>query len=387
MAVRAPIKSLMRRKTLLIIPSWHTGGAETYALRLVKFAGPGSFEWHVMSKGVDAPELRDDFCAAGAHVHDLGLGYANAVQMRKFLKFLDEGRFDTVCTLNGIFGGLSLWLAKKAGVRCRVAWHRRSTPAYRPSAGRALYASASRRLLERSATMILSNSRAALDRFHGPAWMDSGLYRVIPNGVDVRDFEPTPDSRSAARSSLGFRAGEFVIGHVGRVDPAKNHQTIFRVARNIVGIAPNARFLFCGRGTDTPSFRQELDDHGIGEHCVALGVRRDIPSILHGLDAFYFPSVTEGQPNALIEAMLAKVPFVASDIPAIREAVPPASFKDLVSPMDEEAAASALLGIGRGATRHTDDVFAWAKDRFDPSRNFSEALGVLAGRGETPRCA
>lgn len=112
-------------RVLLVLPSLHAGGAENYALRLLRFAGGGAFEWHVLSTNPERGDLHEAFVAEGARVRYQSIGYLNPVKTLRFYRYLKEGGFDVVCALNGVFGGPTLAMAKVAGVKSRIGWHRR----------------------------------------------------------------------------------------------------------------------------------------------------------------------------------------------------------------------------------------------------------------------
>jgi len=264
-----------------------------------------------------------------------------------------------------------------AGVKSRIGWHRRSTPAFSQTRAKKLYARLSVLLLEKTSTRILSNSRAALDFFHGPEWEKCSLYRVIPNGLNARLFTECTELQADARRELGIDIDAFVVGHVGRYDPAKNHKTIFAVAAEIVKLHPDVVFVFCGKGTDSTAFLAQLHRNGITNRYVSLGLQQDMPKVYRAYDLFYFPSVTEGQPNALIEAMVAGVPILAADIPGIKETVPPSLRGTLIAPRDVKTAVTRISEFIIDGRQDVNGTRQWALRHFDPARNFGMFLHEL----------
>src|SRR5690606_26927613 len=128
-----------------------------------------------------------------------------------------------------------------------------------------------------------------------------------------------------------------VIGHVGRYDPSKNHQTIAEVAERLCQNNSILFFVLCGKGTDSKECKALFNK--VPENQIKfLGNVNNIEQLYPAFDLFYFPSVTEGQPNALIEAMLSDLPVVASNIEAIKECFPIDKIYQLVSPTDIEGA-------------------------------------------------
>ncbi|MBK1636525.1 glycosyltransferase [Rhodovulum adriaticum] len=369
---------MMRKsRVLVILPSYDAGGAENYALRLIRHAGTETFEWHVTTGNLRNARLEPSFREAGAQTHHATTGFLSPRQALGFRRFLRAHSFDAVMSLNGVFSGLAMRLAQGQGVPKRIAWHRRSTPAYKPTLFRRLYAAQALRWLEDSSTHILSNSRTALDHFHGPCWENDHRFQVIPNGVDADRFKPRPEERTRLRAELGIPPDAIVIGHVGRVDPAKDHETLFATARLLKAQLGTIYLLLAGTGTDKDAFRQRVRKAGLADAYLGLGVRTDTECIYQAMDVFVFPSVTEGQPNALIEAMLCEVPIVASNIEPIRHAVPDCLHGRLFPSQDSVRAAAIVRDTPGDKGADTAAVRHWARDRYAPDRNFNALLDIL----------
>ena len=130
-------------------------------------------------------------------------------------------------------------------------------------------------------------------------------------------------------------------------------------------------FLFCGKYTDSTEFKAQLERYDIADRCFAMGLQENVAIVYRAMDVFYFPSVTEGQPNALIEAMLAGLPVLPSNIAPIKEMFPPERKAITVAPENVEQAAEYLSQIiasdeRAGIFRYEE----WALKRFNPATNF-----------------
>ena len=122
-------------KVLAVLPSFDVGGSETYCLRLIKFASEPDLEWHVTSGNSRNSQMEPMFQQVGVVTHRASPGYLSMRSAKEFLEFLKVGEFDILMTFNGAFAAPSLLLAKLAGVPTRIAWHRRSAPAFAPTLG------------------------------------------------------------------------------------------------------------------------------------------------------------------------------------------------------------------------------------------------------------
>lgn len=364
------------RKILFVLPSLHAGGAENYILRFVAFC-ESTFDITVLSVNESKGDLHDSFTKLGVTIRYQSVGFVHPFRWIKLFKFMSDGEFDVVCTMNGNFGGIPIFIAKLAGIKSRVACYRRSTNAFKTNFIKRCYNSGVRDLVRAHATAILSNSHAAFHNFFGENVYKDARFKVIRNGLDARVIM-TDRMKNDCRLQYGIPLDSFIIGHIGRFDPAKNHATIFKVIKNVVEVDDTIFFVFCGKDTDSDHFVRTMRRHGVQKNCILLGLQHEIRLVLKSFDAFYFPSLTEGQPNALIEAMLADLPVVTSNIPAIKEVLPPSSHSLLVGPTDVAAACKVIFQLKDDETMRQQYRFKeWALEVFDYKRNMNSFKSEL----------
>ncbi len=359
----------MKQKILFILPTLHAGGAENYSLRFINHY-KDKFDFFVLSVNEQKGILHDKFEKAGATIIYQSIGYFSISKIQRLYKLIKSLKIDTVCTFTGNFGGIPLMTAKNAGVKKRVAFYRRSTNAFGNNYLKLLYNKLATFAVRKYATDILSNSQFAFQNFHPGYYPNDPRFIVVPNGVNWKDFDIAL-TKKEARKMMSLQEDNFIIGHVGRYDSSKNHPTIFKVVKKIQAQNENIKFVFCGKGTDSPEFKNTVEAAGISESVIGLGLQDNLPVIYKCFDLFYFPSVTEGQPNALIEAMLSGLPVVVSNIPPILEAIPENKHEFALSPKDSDAAASMIQKVIDDNNTAEDFVYQeWAKAKFDPEINF-----------------
>ena len=156
--------------------------------------------------------------------------------------------------------------------------------------------------------------------------------------------------RARARAALGVTDDDVVVSVVGRLGPQKAHHVLFEaVARCLPQRAVHAP------GRDRwreirPRLRRFAEQLGIGHRTTFLGTRRDVPLLLPGLDVSCLSSVHEGVPIALIEAMAACVPIVASDCGTVRNIVEDGKQGYLVPIRDVDRFADRLRLLAGDAT-------------------------------------
>jgi len=163
---------------------------------------------------------------------------------------------------------------------------------------------------------------------------------VIHNGVDIDIF--SYQNGKGKRSEIGIPEDALVIGTVGRLAEAKGQRHILKALAVLKDTFPLIRLLIAGDGP----LRKELEDYaetlGIKQNVLFLGMRRDIPALLSAMDIFVLPSLWEGLPNALLEAMAASRPIIAADIPAFKGIIDSKDVGILIPPGDSAALAEAL---------------------------------------------
>lgn len=135
--------------------------------------------------------------------------------------------------------------------------------------------------------------------------------RVIYNGVNLRDFNLST-SKATCRKELNMPENEIIIGTVGRLSEAKGHQLLIEAASELKDVC----VAIAGDGPLMTTLKETADKLGV--KCLLMGMLppKKIPIFLKSLDIFCFPSLWEGFPSALIEAMAAGLPIVASDLPS-----------------------------------------------------------------------
>lgn len=324
-----------------VIVNSEIGGMQTYVLRLLACLPVGTRAVVFVRSGRPGA-LHEALTGTGATLVYGGLGYAHPLHLTRFYRRLRAEKLDALVDLTGVFSGVSLAVAWLAGVSRRIVFHRRSTYAFRPTRARLAFAWLSLKLAEFFATAILANSQTALDGFHARLVGRDSRLAVIPNIIDGADMAPRR-SREAIRKELSLPSDATVLLHVGRVDPAKDHATLLR-AVNEAMIGDIRMFaVLAGPGTETLAVTHPgLIAPERADRFRLLGNRADIADLNNAADVFVFPSVTEGQPNALLEAMICGLPVVASAIAPIREVVPRRGHDLLVTPGDILGFASAI---------------------------------------------
>lgn len=159
--------------------------------------------------------------------------------------------------------------------------------------------------------VIVSNSRAGAD-YYAERGVDRSNLRVIPNG---RDLERYRDATSdGVRNEFDVPPGVPLVGTVGRLVERKGHRDLLRAWAGVMEANPDAHLLIVGHGPKRDSFEAVANDLDIEATVHFTGSRSDVPELLDAMDLFVFPSHWEGLPGAILEAMAAGLPIVATRV-------------------------------------------------------------------------
>jgi glycosyltransferase involved in cell wall biosynthesis len=363
-AAAAPPAPGPRPRTVVhLITTLTQGGAERVLSEVVPLPGEvgedGVPERHVVVSLAPCGMFADVLAARGVEVRDLGmrpgrdlfrgLRALRAVQ-RELAPDVVMAWMYHACLLatlargtRGPRGG------PRASDRASVVWlfrgslHTLTGLPWHTRAIVRLLATVSRGRHRFSPNSIAVNSRTGLSH-HEELGYRPRSWTLLVNGVDVETFRPDADDRSAVRSALGVPDDARLIVSVARVHPQKDHGTLLAGVDVAAALCTRERadstleLMLIGTGTEA------LDGHTAGSVRVhGLGERTDVPRLLRGADITVSSSLTEGVPNALLEAMASGLPAVATAVGDCADIVGDAGC--IVEPADPEALGRALAAI------------------------------------------
>lgn len=170
-------------------------------------------------------------------------------------------------------------------------------------------------------------------------WLRPEAVAVVYNGS-----APRAGRRDATREALGIAPDQILVLAVGNLRPVKGHAFLVQALAALDGRAPVA-VAIVGSGSEEPALRALAHGSGVEDRLHLLGYRSDVPDLLAAADVFVMPSLSEGMPMAMIEAMLAGKPIVASNVGGIPELIDTTEVGLLVPPRDVEALAHGLARV------------------------------------------
>ena len=228
--------------------------------------------------------------------------YKHVFEYDKFIYeyFRNHPEIDIVQANLSTMSFLALREAKRAGIKVRIA-ESHSTDSKKELA-RSILKHIFRHVTDHYLTDKFACSYAAGEFQFGKKAMDKGEVFIAPNGIDLDEFEFNEEKRIEARKELGLNDNDFVIGHIGRFVPQKNHVFIAEIAKEIVEELPNAKFLLLGDGPLLEETKDEVNKLGLTNSFTFAGTKADTAPYYSTMDCFMLPSLYEGLHVVSIEA-------------------------------------------------------------------------------------
>ncbi len=192
-------------------------------------------------------------------------------------------------------------------------------------------------------------------------------FATVHNGLELESMDVAPPAH--LRQELGLPGECSLVGFGGRLVEAKGLTYLLQAIPTVLQEYPATHFVIVGDGPLRPQLRRQAAEAGIASQLTFLGLRRDMYGILKALDVYVQPSLQEGMPMVVIEAMGASLPIVATHVDGIPEVVVDGKTGLLVSERDPMALAGAihyLLGnpdaarvMGRAGRERIEKHFTW----------------------------
>ncbi|HEX6851635.1 MAG TPA: glycosyltransferase family 4 protein [Candidatus Polarisedimenticolaceae bacterium] len=270
---------------------------------------------------------------------------ADAIAVVRLAAMLRASRIELLHTHSskaGIVGRLAAALAGTPAVVHTVhGWSFNDTQA---PALRRLYVALERLAARRTHALVFV---AEADRARGAdlAIGDPARYRLFRSGIDRDRYVAPAGVRDATRRALGYGPDEVVVGSLACLKAQKAPLDFVAAADVAARSDPRLRFFIAGDGELRGEVEREVASRGLEDRFRLLGWRQDVAELLAAMDVFVLTSRFEGLPRAVLQAMAAGVPVVATAVGGTPEVVRDGATGRLVPPGEPRTAAAAILGL------------------------------------------
>lgn len=289
-----------------VLTSFQPGGTENQMIELVRRLNPERWRVHVaclhargdwLGRVLEATPSLTEFPIRSFR------RFGTLLQMRMFARWCRANRIAVVHTADLYANIFALPAAALAGVPVRIGNRREINP------DKTFGQIAMQRVAYGFAHKVVANSQAAADRLFAEAVPERKV-AVIPNGLVVQNF--------ASRSPRRLLRKVIMVANLRQ---EKGHDVLMDAAVRVLRRYPDASFEIVGKGPELDRLLARSEALGLSSTFSFVGHREDVPARLAEADVFVLPSRSEALPSAVLEAMAAGLPIVASGVGGILELV------------------------------------------------------------------
>ncbi len=338
--------TMKRMRVLLIMTARETGGAEVYAERLVATLAHQCQFTLVMSDHAAMQPM----CTRLSKIANMVV-----LPVDDTSKFLSIARRVTtlahdhdIVHLNSNHPGSRLGIGMGFALGLQpvpfVAVEQRGTPLTDilvPSVLRPVLPALFRWSRHRAAKVI-AVSRQNAEVLHNDYGIPSDKIVIVPNGAPMNE-SPVPLPACSLRDELGLRSDQPIVLVLSRMQANKGHRFLIDAAPAILARFPETHVVFAGLPDERASLEAHIARLGLAQSFSILGLRNDVPQLLHEASVYVLPSLAEGFSLALVEAMAAGLPCVATTVGGAPDIIRDGETGSLVPPANTTALANAVI--------------------------------------------
>ncbi len=323
-----------------VVPTLDMGGAEKLVLDMVRFGGGNGHKFVVCclsEKGVLAAPMEQ----AGAKVVCLdkryGLNFGISFQIAALAKAEDVSVIHAHNVRAQFYSAISRLIDPRPRLFCTRHHGRHGTAALSTF----LLGTIANCFTDK--VIFVSEDARAFTLKHERLPARKAL--IIKNGIDIARYAGTKTDKAAMKSSLGFAANDKLLGAVGSLIPIKNHRMLITALKGIEKEEPSCKVVIAGGGRLKDELKEYANGLGLGDKVVLLGERQDVAQLLGTFDVFVVSSSDEGMSLAILEALAAGLPVVATNVGGNPELVRDGENGFIVASEDAIAMGEAVLKV------------------------------------------
>lgn len=370
-----------RIKVLMVAGDMHVGGIENQLMHLLRNADKNIFQIDFTSTKKDAFYRQEIESLGGQFILIPPMDWHNpGAYCRALFRVMRDGKYDIVHSHELFHSGITLCIARKAGVPCRFAhahnWCDDDGTGKKRGLIRSIYNIVMRKMINRYSTSQIACSTWAGRFLYGERTLTKPSYHLVFNSVDSGKF----------LAEYGkVETGEFCSGgwanilNVARITAVKNQKFLVEIADEFRKAGDKVRILCAGNGDADyeAEVRREIENRQLEDYIQLLGVRKDIDVLMRKSSAFVLPSKYEGMPLVMIEAQASGLPCVSANTysPEVDFGIGAVTWLSLENPASKWAEAL-RTAVGQQRPSKEKVVAAVQEKKFD-SRMFAETVCSL----------
>ena len=303
------------KRILHVVSAMNRGGAETMIMNLYRKIDRKIVQFDFLVHSDDKGHFDDEILSLGGRIIRCNsLGSIGPIKYIKEVSNLikNNGPFHVVHSHTDFQGGFVAIAAKIAGISKRICHSHNTKWLENPTLIHRLQLIVFRQIINIYATGYCACGADAAQFLFNNKNIDLGKVEYLNNGIDVDKFNINQENEYL-KLKLDIKKDEIVIGHIGRFYDQKNHEFIIKIAKYMKERDYKFKIFLVGEGPKFKEIFNLVEKNNLSSNVKFLGVREDIPNLMHVFNVFLFPSFFEGLPVVLVEAQASGLPCVISN--------------------------------------------------------------------------
>ncbi|MFN7944709.1 MAG: glycosyltransferase [Blastocatellia bacterium] len=337
-AGRADCGHLPRSRVLHLLTSFETGGTERQAVELLRRLDAQRFDVHLAVLRREGPlqcQIADRFPVVPEFRLTSFLSLNAVRQCWRLVRLLRRTRTDILHTHDFYAGLMGAVAGRLAGVRVITSQrHLRLSDRRSHLFGQ--------RLMHSLAHRIVVNAAAIRDQLVKAGTAPLTRVALVRNGLLNESAVNRAAIRAQLLNELRLKDDALLIGSVARLQPVKGHRFLVEAFAQVADVHPHAHLVLIGDGQVKAEITEQVRRFGLADRVHLMGDRADAAQLIAGCDLSVLASLHEGLPNAVMEAMAAGVPVVATAVGGVNELVTEHRTGWLASPGDADSLFKAI---------------------------------------------
>lgn len=293
-------------RVLQVVTYMGRGGLETMLMNYYRNIDRNKVQFDFLTHRDERWDYDDEIESLGGKIYHLPkLNPFSKSYLNNLDKFFKEHKeYQIVHCHQDCLSGVVLKVAKKNGVKFTIA---HSHNANQDKNLKYLIKIFEKRKIPKYADKLFACGDEA------GRWMfNTDNFEVLHNAIDTDLYTYNKEKADKVKKEFGIE-NKFVVGHVGRFNPQKNHEFLIDIFNEVQKIKEDSVMMLVGDGDLRPEIEQKVRDLGIENKVIFTGVRSDVNELMQAMDVFLFPSLYEGLGIVLIEAQASGLKCVISN--------------------------------------------------------------------------
>ena len=289
-----------KKRVLHIVKIMNHGGAETMIMNLYRNIDRTQVQFDFLCMTAEEGEYNDEIRKLGGRIFTVSSPESGRIKnLKQIYKILKKEKFIAIHSHVSYYSGFICFVAYLAGIKKRITHSHTTNDLRKKNMFRNIYNFFSKFLIK-----IFSNIKLACGEMAGKYLYGKSKFTVLNNGIDLEKYKSITDEQvNKLKEELNISKDKFVIGHVGRFVDIKNQEYFIELAKSMQKFRNDFVIVLVGQGTDFEKIKKLIKENSLQNYFILPGLREDIPVFMKMFNVFVMPSLYEGFPLVVVEAL------------------------------------------------------------------------------------